>query len=106
VGILSNWDTSLPDHVATISSFTPTWTIGSQSSALRKPDLRFFELILEATGLPADRIAFVGDSPYLDIEPALHLGMRAILIDRGGHYPSTNFRSIRDFSALGHALCV
>ena len=53
----------------------------------RKPDPRFFRHALAQLSLAPEEVLFIGDSLKLDIEPALDLGIRAVLIDRDGLYP-------------------
>lgn len=48
-----------------------------------KPDPRFFERVLGATGAEPARILYVGDRADNDAAPALAFGMRAALIPRG-----------------------
>ena len=45
----------------------------------RKPDRRIFEAAIAKVGEPAENILFVGDRIYIDIKPALKVGMRAAL---------------------------
>jgi putative hydrolase of the HAD superfamily len=45
----------------------------------RKPDRRIFEAAIAKTGEPAENILFVGDRIYVDIMPALKMGMHAVL---------------------------
>jgi HAD superfamily hydrolase (TIGR01509 family) len=48
-----------------------------------KPDPAFFERVRDLVGLPADRIAYVGDRVDNDVLPALAAGMVAVHIRRG-----------------------
>lgn len=48
-----------------------------------KPDPRFFEHIIGAIGLPAGRLAYVGDRLDNDIRPAAAAGMCAVYLRRG-----------------------
>lgn len=45
-----------------------------------KPHPAVFELAVRAAGVPADRCIVIGNKEANDIEPALALGMRAILV--------------------------
>jgi len=61
--------------------------IGSRSFGKTKPDPAIFRAALERLGVEPAAAAMVGDSVEDDIEGALGLGMRAILLDREGRYP-------------------
>ena len=62
----------------------PVDYIASSSSwGFEKPDVRFFQKILEITALEAHEVAYVGDRLDNDVLPALELGMKAIFLRRG-----------------------
>ena len=48
-----------------------------------KPDPRFFERLVEATGGPASAVAYVGDRVENDVEPAQAAGLCGVLLRRG-----------------------
>ncbi len=48
-----------------------------------KPDPRFFAKVIEAAGVPADAIAYVGDRLDNDVLPSLAAGMAAVFVRRG-----------------------
>lgn len=48
-----------------------------------KPDPRFFDKVIEAAGVPADQIAYVGDRVDNDVIPARAAGMIAVFLRRG-----------------------
>ena len=50
---------------------------------VEKPSPRFFAKVVEAAGVPAGQIAYVGDRLDNDVLPALEAGMTAIFIRRG-----------------------
>jgi FMN phosphatase YigB (HAD superfamily) len=54
---------------------------------VRKPDRAFFARVTELAGVPAAKIAYVGDRVDNDVAPALAAGMVAVHIRRGpwGH---------------------
>lgn len=62
------------------------WT-SSETAQSCKPDRRFFEVSLELSGLVAEDVLFVGDSPEHDIIGANAVGMRTALIVDGGMAP-------------------
>lgn len=100
LGILSNWDESLNKNLLLIKNVEFQWILGSAQEKIRKPDLAFFQRILDETNLSPDQIAYVGDSLRLDIEPALALGVSAFLIDRDDFYPYANVPRIRSLMEL------
>ncbi len=65
----------LRPHVDFVSS--------SERWGVEKPSLAFFARIVEAAGVPADQIAYVGDLVKNDVEPALAAGMVAVHVRRG-----------------------
>ena len=72
------------DYVPTLDRFpeiTPMFRLLSCFVGCMKPDPRIYELVLEAAGVPADRIQFVGDTPAADLEGPIRAGMRAVHID-------------------------
>ena len=99
-GILSNWDLSLKDKLTLVFDLQFDWILGSAEHGVRKPDIAFFERIVKETGLLPSQIAYVGDSMRLDIEPALALGLHAVLIDRDQLYPHATMSRILTFDAL------
>ena len=58
--------------------------VGSSSGwGVSKPDPKFFEKIIEAAGVPAECIAYVGDRVDNDVIPARAAGMTAVFLRRG-----------------------
>jgi putative hydrolase of the HAD superfamily len=55
------------------------WTSSEEAKSC-KPDPGFFELALQKSGVPAERVLFVGDSPEHDIQGARNMGMTSVLI--------------------------
>jgi FMN phosphatase YigB (HAD superfamily) len=55
----------------------------SQRWGVEKPDPRFFEQVIAAMGLPAGRLAYVGDRPDNDVAPSTAAGMCAVFLRRG-----------------------
>ena len=48
-----------------------------------KPDPAFFAKVIDAAGVPADSIAYVGDRLDNDVLPSLAAGMKAVFVRRG-----------------------
>lgn len=106
MGVLSNWDTSLREKLSLIAHTRFNWILGSAEQLVRKPDPDFFRKVLHTTGLEAGEVIYVGDSMRLDIEPALHLGMNAILLDRDELYPSSTVPRIKNLGEIAGLLGV
>lgn len=104
MGVLSNWDASLREKLPLIANTRFEWILGSAEQCVRKPDPDFFRKIFHATGLEAGEVIYVGDSMKLDIEPALRLGMNAILLDRDELYPSATVTRIKSLGEIAGLL--
>ncbi|WP_435827931.1 HAD family hydrolase [Nocardia fluminea] len=55
----------------------------SDDWGVAKPDVAFFDKVVEAAGCPAEQIIYVGDRIDNDIAPATKVGMRTAYIQRG-----------------------
>jgi FMN phosphatase YigB (HAD superfamily) len=100
LGILSNWDSSLENRLSAVGGTEFRWVLGSAEQGVRKPDSAFFHRICQATGLAPKDILYIGDSMRLDIEPALNLGLKAVLIDRDRLYPHAIVSRIEDLGEI------
>jgi putative hydrolase of the HAD superfamily len=86
----SNWDSSLPE-VLERTGLAPLLD-GVMSSAVAgatKPAPELFEAALAIAGAEPAEALHVGDSPDNDVDGALALGMRAVLIERKGPPPAS-----------------
>jgi FMN phosphatase YigB (HAD superfamily) len=72
---------------------------------LHKPDPRFFELALDAWQMDPARVAYVGDRPDNDVEPARRLGMHTVRFLFGSHarQPPRDAAQTADFDATSLA---
>lgn len=61
---------------------------GAQAVVLGKPAAPFFRTALDLLGLPARRVAVLGDDIVGDVEAAQELGLRGILVRTGKFQPS------------------
>lgn len=61
--------------------------VSSETAQACKPHADFFNFCLEKSGLKADQVLFVGDSPEHDIIGAKLAGMRTALISDNGNPP-------------------
>jgi putative hydrolase of the HAD superfamily len=83
---VSNWDYALPTVLGEVGLVHALdFTVTSAAVGARKPDPAIFAAALEVAECEAGEALHVGDSPTEDIEGARAAGIRALLIDRGGH---------------------
>jgi HAD superfamily hydrolase (TIGR01662 family) len=68
--------------------------IVSAEERIRKPDTRIFEILLQAWGLPPQRLVMTGDSLPADIVGARQVGMYSIWLTADADTPSN--RAVRD----------
>jgi HAD superfamily hydrolase (TIGR01662 family) len=78
-------------------------TIGSLEHGKTKPHASIFAALLELLDVESADAAMVGDTLADDIEGALALGMRAVLVDRYGRHPAYEPR-LEDLYGLPAAL--
>lgn len=80
-GLCSNLS---PDYVPALARFPeiqPLFQILSCHVGCMKPDQAIYDHVIQAAGVPASRILFVGDTPAADIDGPAQAGMRALHID-------------------------
>ncbi|SCY38514.1 HAD family hydrolase [Flavobacterium caeni] len=87
VGIISNFNSTLKEKLKSFFDVEFSDVFVSEELGVAKPSLDFYGKALQQIGIPASEIIYVGDSIKLDLEPALQLGMKTLLIDRDGHFP-------------------
>jgi putative hydrolase of the HAD superfamily len=68
-----------------------TYFFTSTELGFEKPDLRFFQKILEEVNCLPDQCIMVGNDYEKDIIPAKSLGMKTILFDEKNQYDSTEY---------------
>lgn len=85
LGMISNWDTRLPDlcHGLGLSTYFD-FVISSANLAVHKPNPRIFELALERAGVAAPEAFHVGDQYYADVLGSRSAGLVPVLINRTG----------------------
>lgn len=104
LSVVSNIDDDMLDPLIAregLERYFDHWT-SSEAAQSCKPDLRFFEVARERSGLAARDVLFVGDSPEHDIAGAAAAGMRTALIVDGGMPPP--MQSGRDVIAADHTI--
>lgn len=98
-GIISNWDESLLTKLRESLSLHFTYIFKS-SKTDSKPNLSIFKKAFSKVGIPFKDILYIGDSIKLDIEPALNLRVRAILIDRDNIFTNFSGEKINSLNGL------
>lgn len=87
LGLISNFDQWLEEMLVELDvGDLFDVTVISGVEGVEKPDVRMYEVALERAGVEPEAAVHVGDSIVFDIEPALKLGMRAVLLDRLGRH--------------------
>ena len=74
--------------------------IDSGAVGVTKPDPRIFRLALDALGLEADDVWYVGDTPGIDVVGARRAGLRPILMDPLGLHRDAGFGRVASLSEL------
>jgi HAD superfamily hydrolase (TIGR01549 family) len=86
LGLLSNsardMDAFVAHHGLTVDA-----VLSSRTHGKTKPHETIFLRMLELLGVAAAEAMMVGDTVDDDVEGALAVGMRAVLVDREGRYP-------------------
>jgi putative hydrolase of the HAD superfamily len=88
LAIVSNWDSRLPslcDRLG-ITPFFHTVVVSS-IVGYEKPHPNIFQIALHQTGLPAERVMYIGDDPFLDYQAARKIGIHSLHLDRHNRYP-------------------
>lgn len=83
VAVVSNWDCSLPDALAS-AGIDVTHVFSSGESGSSKPDTGIFHAALAALGAAPDRALHVGDTEETDGVGARTAGIDVRIVDRGG----------------------
>ena len=86
LGLLSNSARDMDDFVAH-HRLTVDAVLSSRAHGKTKPHETIFRRMLELLDVPPDAAMMVGDTVDDDIDGALAVGMRAVLVDREGRYP-------------------
>jgi putative hydrolase of the HAD superfamily len=69
--------------------------VDSEVVGVMKPDPKIFAPALEVLGLPAGRVAYVGDSVRNDVHGALAAGLQPLHLDPYDDHPDATHRRIR-----------
>jgi putative hydrolase of the HAD superfamily len=104
LGIVSNfeaWLMTLLERLGVLPLMSVVVVSGTEG--IEKPDVEIFRRALERVGVAAERAVYVGDNPRIDVEPAVALGMGAVLVDRRGvhaGFEGTKVRSLEQVPAV------
>jgi len=98
-GVVSN-GTSGVEHCLRAAGVTARvdFVLVSALCGWEKPAPRIFQMALEAAGLAAGEVVFVGDHYLADITGARQMGMWAVLIDREGRGAEVDCPVVRDLA--------
>lgn len=80
-GLCSNLSADYVPAAFRFPEIRPLFRILSCKVGHMKPEAEIYRLVIEAAGVPASRLLFVGDTPASDIEGPRSAGMRAIHIE-------------------------
>jgi len=97
VGVISNWPRGLSCFLEElgIRSLVETVVV-SDEVGIEKPDPRIFQIAINRLGVPPSSILHVGDQVVDDVEGALAVGMRPVLISRDGDVDEIRAPAISD----------
>lgn len=101
LGLISNFETWLEDMLIELELggvFEPVVISGREG--IEKPDPELYRIAVERAGVDPARAVHVGDSPVMDVAPALEVGLQAVLLDRGGRYPDVPYPRIASLVEL------
>jgi putative hydrolase of the HAD superfamily len=65
-----------------------------------KPDPRIFVIALDAMGLRADQVWYVGDMPGIDVVGARSAGIRPLVIDPYGFHAGRDYDTVEGLRAV------
>jgi FMN phosphatase YigB (HAD superfamily) len=83
VGVAGNFPADVLDRVIRDAKLPVDVVGGTDRWGVSKPSTAFFERLIEAAGVPAEQIAYVGDRLDNDVLPARNAGIYGIFIERG-----------------------
>lgn len=101
LGLISNFETWLEDMLVELELggvFEPVVISGREG--IEKPDPALYRIAVERAGIDPGRCVHVGDSPKMDVEPALEVGLNVILLDRLDRYPDATCPRIASLAEL------
>lgn len=102
LGLISNFEAWLEGLLERLE-IAPLLEIAviSGVEGIEKPDPRIFLAALRRLGVAPERALYVGDNWRVDVEPAVALGMGAVLVDRRDRHPDRpRIRSLEQLTAV------
>lgn len=105
LGLISNFERWLEELLVEleVGHLFDVVTI-SGVAGVEKPDRAIYELALHNAGIEPHEAVHVGDSPDMDMEPADAIGMKVVLLDRGGRYRELVWPRIESLKELEAAI--
>jgi putative hydrolase of the HAD superfamily len=101
VGLISNFEGWLEEMLVELEvGHLFDVKVISGVEGVEKPDPNIYRLALDRAGTEASRAVHVGDSPGLDVEPSVEVGMTAVLLDRHERYPDIGVPRIGSLEEL------
>lgn len=82
VGLAGN-QTARAEQILISLDLGANWIRTSDGWGVEKPAPEFFARVVEQTGVPADRVLYIGDRLDNDVRPAQQAGMQTVLVRRG-----------------------
>jgi REG-2-like HAD superfamily hydrolase len=105
LGIVSNfeeWLTVLLERLGVLPLMSVVVVSGREG--IEKPNPEIFRRALERIGVTAERAVYVGDNPRIDVEPAVAMGMGAVLVDRRGVHAAFEGTKVRSLEQIPSVL--
>lgn len=101
LGLISNFEQWLEERLIELEvGRLFDVTVISGFVKIEKPDPAIYELALQRARVDPGRAVHVGDSVNMDVEPAVSVGMHAVLLDRAGRYPDSKVPRIESLEEL------
>lgn len=101
LGLISNFERWLEEMLVELEiGHRFEVAVISGLEGVEKPDPMIYETALERAGVRGAAAVHVGDSPALDVRPASQVGMKTILVDRGGRYPDAGGERVRSLTQV------
>ena len=99
IGVLSNFNSSLKEKLNHFFGTIFDTILVSEELGMAKPSIEFYTKAIKKISIFPENILYIGDSLKLDIEPALKVGMKTLLIDRENYYPNSDY-AIKDLKQI------
>jgi putative hydrolase of the HAD superfamily len=101
LGVVSNWNATLPDFLAGLglAGYFEV-VVASESVGIWKPDPAIFGLALTQMAVAPGNACYVGDSLSKDVLPAAAVGMRPVWLNPKSETGDTHWLVIRKLPEL------